>query len=65
MNKLRYRMFTEKNLSGDHLPSSLDALVLHLRRALIPFLNSFASFITIIKHDIGKTFFNHKIPLFT
>ena len=26
MNELRYRMFTEKNLSGDRLPSTLDAL---------------------------------------
>ena len=27
-------MFTEKNLSEDRIPSTLDALVLHLRRAL-------------------------------
>ena len=37
VNKLRYRMFTKKNLSGDRLPPTLDALVLHLRRALIFF----------------------------
>ena len=24
VNKLQYRMFTEKNLRGDHLPSPLD-----------------------------------------
>ena len=34
-NELRQRMFTEKFFSGDRLPSTLDALVLHLRRALI------------------------------
>ena len=37
VNELRYRMFTEKNLSGDRLPSTLDALVIYLRRALIFF----------------------------
>ena len=37
VNELQYRMFTEKNLSEDLLPSALDALVLHLRRALIFF----------------------------
>ena len=30
-------MFTKKRLSGDRLPPTLDALVLHLRRALIFF----------------------------
>ena len=44
VNELRYIMFTEKNLSGDRLPSALDALVFHLRKALIFFLNSFTSF---------------------
>ena len=37
VNELRYIMFTKKNLSGDGLPSTLDALVLHLYRALIFF----------------------------
>ena len=37
VNELQYRMFTEKNLSEDLLPSALDALVIHLRRALIFF----------------------------
>ena len=37
VTELRYRMFTEKNLSRDRLPSTLDALVLHLCRALIFF----------------------------
>ena len=36
-NELRYRMFTKNNLSGDCLPSPLDASALHLRRALIFF----------------------------
>ena len=31
------RMFTKNNLSGDRLPSTLDALVLHLSRKLIFF----------------------------
>ena len=37
VNELRYRMFTEKNLSGDRLPSTFDALVIYLRRVLIFF----------------------------
>ena len=32
-NQLHYRMFIKKNLSGDSLPSNLDALVVHLHRA--------------------------------
>ena len=56
MNELRYRMFTEKNLSEDCLPSTLDALVLHLREALIFFLNSFTSFIKNIEYNIEKNF---------
>ena len=32
VSQLRYRMFTKNNLSGDRLPSTLDALVLQLRR---------------------------------
>ena len=65
VTKLRCRMFTEKNLSGDGSRSPLDALVLHLRRVLIFFLNTFTSLIKIIKHNIEKTFSMHKIPLFT
>ena len=34
VNELRHRMFTKNNLSEDHLPSTLDTLVLHLNRAL-------------------------------
>ena len=45
MSELQYRMFTEKNLNGDRSPSTLDALVLQLRRTLIFFLNYFTSFI--------------------
>ena len=56
VNELRYRMFTEKNLSGDCLTSTLDVLVLHMCRALIFFLNSFASFIKNIKYNIEKNF---------
>ena len=37
VNELRYRMFTQKNLRGDGLPPTFDALVLNLRRALIFF----------------------------
>ena len=37
MNYVRYRMSNKKNLSGDRLPLTLDALVLHLRCALIFF----------------------------
>ena len=33
--QLRYRMSTKGNLSRDHLPPTLDVLVLHLRRKLI------------------------------
>ena len=54
--ELRYRTFTEKNLSGYRLPSTLDALVLHLRRAFIFFLNFLTSFIKNIKYVIEKIF---------
>ena len=64
VNKLRYRMFIKKNLSEDHLPSTSDALVLHLRTALMFFLNSFSSFIKNIKYNIEKPFSTHKIPLY-
>ena len=37
VNELRYRMFTKNNLREDRLPSTLDALVLNLRRALVCF----------------------------
>ena len=37
VNELRYRMLTKNNLCGDRLPPTLDALVHHLRRALIFF----------------------------
>ena len=47
------------------LTHPLNALVLHLRRASIFFLNSFTSFIKITKYTIEKTFSMHKIPLFT
>ena len=33
INELRYEIFTKKNMSGDRLPPTLDALVFHLRRA--------------------------------
>ena len=33
INQLRYEIFTKKNLSGDRLPPTLDALIFHLRRA--------------------------------
>ena len=33
VNGLRYRLFTKKGLLSDKLPPTLDALVLHLRRA--------------------------------
>ena len=56
VNDLRYRMFTDKNLSGDRWPSTLYALVLYLRKALIFFLNSFTLFIKNIKCNIDKTF---------
>ena len=56
VSELRYRTFTEKNLSGYRLPSTLDALVLHLRRAFIFFLNFLTSFIKNIKYVIEKIF---------
>ena len=59
--ELRYGMFTKNNLRGDRLPSTFDAVVLHLRRTLIFFLNSFTSFIKNIKYNIEKTFSLHKI----
>ena len=37
MNELQRRMFVKKNLNGYRLPATLDALVLHLRRALLFF----------------------------
>ena len=66
VNELRHRMFTKKNLSGagDRLPSTLDMLVLHLRRASIFFLKSFSSFVKNIKYNIEKTFSVHKTPLY-
>lgn len=39
VSELRYKMFTEKNFSGDCSPSTSDALALYLRRALIIFIN--------------------------
>ena len=63
MNELRYRMFAKKNLSGDRLPSTLDALVLHLHRTLIFFLNSFISIIKNMKYNIERSFSMYKIPL--
>ena len=33
INDLRYKLFTKKGLTGEKLPPTLDALVLHLRRA--------------------------------
>ena len=57
-------MFTEKNLSEDCLPSTLDALVIHLRKALIFSLNSFTSFIKNVKYNIEKTISLHKIPIY-
>ena len=39
VSELRYKMFTEKNFSGDRSPSTSDALALYLRRALIFFIN--------------------------
>ena len=49
-------MFTERKLSENRLPSTLDALVLHLRQALISFLNSFTSFVKNIQHNMEKNF---------
>ena len=56
VNELGYRMFTEKKLSENRLPSTLDALVLHLRQALTFFLNSFTSFVKNIQHNMEKNF---------
>ena len=33
INELRYRLFTQKSKSGEKLPPTLDALILHLKRA--------------------------------
>lgn len=32
VNELRYKLFTQKSISGEKLPPSLDALILHLKR---------------------------------
>ena len=53
-------MFTKKNLSGERLSPAMHVLVLHLRRALIFFINiyliifltSFSSFIKNIKYTL-------------
>ena len=34
VNELRWRMFTKKNSSRDRLPTTLDALVIHLCKTL-------------------------------
>ena len=54
VTELRYRTFTEKNLSGHRSPSTLKTLVLHLRRTLIFFLNYFTSFIKNKIYNIKK-----------
>ena len=33
INALRYKMFSRKNAAGEKLPPTLDAIILHLRRA--------------------------------
>ena len=38
IDELRYEMFTKKNMFRDQLPSTLDALVFHLRRVTIKHL---------------------------
>ena len=53
VNKLRYRMLTKKNLSGDRLPPTLDASVLYLSRY---FFWTLSSFIKNIKYNIEKSF---------
>ena len=53
-------MFTEKKLSRDRSPATLDALALHLRRTLIFFLNYFTTFTKNKVYDIEKTFSLHK-----
>ena len=54
-------MFTEKKLSRDRSPATLDALALHLRRTFIFFLNYFTTFFTKNKvYNIEKTFSLHK-----
>ena len=49
-------MFIEKNLSGDRSPSTVDALVLYLRRTLIFFLKYFTLFIKNKIYNIEKNF---------
>ena len=60
VNELRYRMFAKNNLSGDRLPQTLDALVLHLRRALIffhqYFFSTLSSIFKNIQYHIEKSF---------
>ena len=61
-------MFIKKNLSRDGLPPTLDALVLHLRKALILFhqylftVFSEIFFLTYQKYNIEKSFSVHKVP---
>ena len=65
-------MFTKKKLTGDHLPSTLNALVLRQRRTLILFyqyllnilLNSFFHLSKIWNIISEKTFSMHKIPFY-
>ena len=33
VNKLRHKLFTQKNINGEKLPPTLDSLIMHLRRA--------------------------------
>ena len=40
INELRHKLFTKKSLSGEKLPPTLDALLLHLRRAAYTVLSS-------------------------
>ena len=74
VSELRYGMFAKKNLSGDRLPTTLDTLVLHLRRALIFFhqclLNNFSQLFlhlskicNIISKNVYRSFL-HKTSFF-
>ena len=62
MNDDTPRTFTKNNLSGYRLPSTLNVLVLHLRRTL-----TFSTLLHLSKYkkyNIKKTFCMHKIPLY-
>ena len=56
VSEIRCNVFTENNLRVDHSSLTLKALVLHLRRTLIFFLNYFTSFIKNKKYNIENNF---------